>query len=1101
MAAPSRRKMFAAKFSVLPNLRGIHPLHLQLNEQQYDLVFENNENDHAIGAVSKKTATPGFPSLQVSVYKSKVHIPSSSCIENADLEETNLLLGCTETFLHYYGFSVEDDIVLHSVESFPMKRVVIGAKTVEAYTWASDSMCSPSLLINICRGPVLVRKQDVLLLPTNLTLSQSSRGKGTPPVAVQFDLVVLECEPVCQGILSVSTEIVVTKISGLNNEHKPADATASDSSDLTEFHLPVLSEFAKPITDVLSGKATHSDITVDRGSSDDCVYKLFCVDSKEVWDNMCTGYMKEHDIKDPNTIGVISVNTAKHNGLYHDSLVHLTLVPVESSSDTKGLDTKISTATTSETEDDKHERDTTKLLKRYVSLSVSSHPNIEDNSIYVTPVFRHNLLFRGTNFPRHTSKLQVSIKPLEEDDNKASPRSCSTSCHAKIPYAREVHISVVHSPCHPVAETPDSVMKEYFSTARLLSVDDIIAVSTKGSAQCFQELTETVDQRLPVVYFKVTRYEPTYPGWDCCLVDIQHTSLFQAGIVQSYLPVTTQFWDGPRTFCPPLHLPKGLRKIKEQIEALCLPYLNSSSRRSLSMASFLLKGPVGCGKGIVVRAVASALSMQVYKVSCHDISGETSSATEQRVKNMFTKARSYSPCILYLSNIDALSKDRDGISEDARVTATFLENMQTANACDSDWPIIVVATSNSSNQMSTDMCEGFLHQVVMKVPTEEERRDMVDFLLASVPCSSSLSLSHIAQRTAGMVFGDLQALVTHAKRSTLRRVKQACIGTSSLSFQQEEDICRAGLCVSQEDFDLALDQLQAAHSDAIGAPQIPNVSWEDVGGLADIKAEILDTIQLPLEHPELFAAGLRRSGVLLYGPPGTGKTLLAKAVATECSLNFLSVKGPELINMYVGQSEENVREVFHRARSAAPCVVFFDELDSLAPNRGRSGDSGGVMDRVVSQLLAELDGLHKACDVFVIGATNRPDLLDPALLRPGRFDKLLYLGVSDTREAQVKILKALTRKFQLGQDVRMEDVAAQCPFTLTGADLYALCSDSLLNAMKRKIEMLENGEETDQTTLVVENQDFTNALENLTPSVSEAELQHYKLLQFSLLAS
>lgn len=198
----------------------------------------------------------------------------------------------------------------------------------------------------------------------------------------------------------------------------------------------------------------------------------------------------------------------------------------------------------------------------------------------------------------------------------------------------------------------------------------------------------------------------------------------------------------------------------------------------------------------------------------------------------------------------------------------------------------------------------------------------------------------------------------------------------------------AGVALTAADFTSALDHARSSYSESIGAPKIPNVTWDDVGGLAKVKTEILDTIQLPLQHPELFEEGLKkRSGVLLYGPPGTGKTLLAKAVATSCSLNFFSVKGPELLNMYIGESEANVRRVFQRARDAKPCVIFFDELDSVAPKRGNQGDSGGVMDRIVSQLLAELDGMSEGqggADVFVIGATNRPDLLDPALLRPGR---------------------------------------------------------------------------------------------------------------------
>lgn len=282
--------------------------------------------------------------------------------------------------------------------------------------------------------------------------------------------------------------------------------------------------------------------------------------------------------------------------------------------------------------------------------------------------------------------------------------------------------------------------------------------------------------------------------------------------------------------------------------------------------------------------------------------------------------------------------------------------------------------------------------------------------------------------------------------------------------------------------------------------QIPSVRWQDVGGLQQVKREILDTVQLPLERPELLSLGLRRAGLLLYGPPGTGKTLLAKAVATECSMTFLSVKGPELINMYVGQSEENVREVFSKARAAAPCIIFFDELDSLAPNRGRSGDSGGVMDRVVSQLLAELDGLHSSGDVFVIGATNRPDLLDQSLLRPGRFDKLVYVGINEDKESQLQVLKAIVRKFKVDPSISLQDVVERCPPQLTGADIYALCSDAMTSAIKRKIARVTDGLDTEDTPLILSAEDFNQALDCLKPSVSEQELLKYKLIQQKLTA-
>jgi len=275
---------------------------------------------------------------------------------------------------------------------------------------------------------------------------------------------------------------------------------------------------------------------------------------------------------------------------------------------------------------------------------------------------------------------------------------------------------------------------------------------------------------------------------------------------------------------------------------------------------------------------------------------------------------------------------------------------------------------------------------------------------------------------------------------------------------------------------------------------VPEVTWDDVGGLEEAKRAILDTVQLPLRHRALFSkGGRRRSGALLYGPPGTGKTLLAKAVATECGLRFLAVKGPELINMYIGESERNVREVFARARAARPCIVFFDELDALAPARGSGGDSGGVMDRVVSQLLAEVDGLSGAGgdDVFVIGATNRPDLLDPALLRPGRFDKMLYIGVDDSPNGRLRVLEALTRRFNLAPDVALPDLASRCPVRYTGADLYALCADAWMRAVKRR---LASGDAGSDAPVVVDSADFEGSMAELAPSLSAEELERYAAL-------
>ncbi|ESP02286.1 hypothetical protein LOTGIDRAFT_138655 [Lottia gigantea] len=513
------------------------------------------------------------------------------------------------------------------------------------------------------------------------------------------------------------------------------------------------------------------------------------------------------------------------------------------------------------------------------------------------------------------------------------------------------------------------------------------------------------------------------------------------------------------------------------------------------LPTILLSGPVGCGKMTVIECAALRLCLHIQQVNCHDLIGETPGATESRIKNCFMAGSVYAPCILVLKNIHALGKERGGQSEDPRVISGFHKNIKQMAVERREYPLVIIATTNNIRAVSENMQETFLHDIEMEGPNETNRFDILEALVDDEPLAADLSIKHIAQRTAGFVLGDLVCLVAHARREAYASTLKLCGPVHDICIEEEEDIVCAGVVLQQNHFEAALDKLQTAHSDAIGAPKIPNVTWDDVGGLSSVKSDILDTVQLPLQHPELLSAGLKRSGVLLYGPPGTGKTLLAKAVATECSLNFLSVKGPELINMYVGQSEENIREVFKRARSATPCVIFFDELDSLAPNRGKSADSGGVMDRVVSQLLAELDGLGKSCDVFVIGATNRPDLLDPALLRPGRFDKLLYLGISEDRETQCKILKALTRKFRLGKQCKLKKVVEKCPWNMTGADFYALSSDAMLNAMKRKIQKLELGETVDTSVVCVQEEDFLKALSTLIPSVSETELARYKVIR------
>ncbi|KAJ0113642.1 hypothetical protein Patl1_01061 [Pistacia atlantica] len=461
--------------------------------------------------------------------------------------------------------------------------------------------------------------------------------------------------------------------------------------------------------------------------------------------------------------------------------------------------------------------------------------------------------------------------------------------------------------------------------------------------------------------------------------------------------------------------------------------------------------------------------------------------------------------------------------------------------------VLLVAAAESSEGLPPAIRRCFSHEISMGPLNEDQRVEMLSQLLQGVSelfsnwdkklllsclhlymfhCSivgptsrtgSEEFIKDIIGQTSGFMPRDLQALVADAGVNLLQKSnfqidkaehRESYSSLKVKSVQDNKSTAAVDQVMGKDDLVKSLERSKKRNASALGAPKVPNVKWEDVGGLEDVKKSILDTVQLPLLHKDLFSSGLRkRSGVLLYGPPGTGKTLLAKAVATECSLNFLSVKGPELINMYIGESEKNVRDIFQKARSARPCVIFFDELDSLAPARGASGDSGGVMDRVVSQMLAEIDGLNDSTQVIYppyttpslldCCASNRPDLIDPALLRPGRFDKLLYVGVNSDASYRERVLKALTRKFKLHEDVSLYSIAKKCPPNFTGADMYALCADAWFHAAKRKVLSSDSDSSSiDQVdAVVVEFADFVKVLKELSPSLSIAELKKYELLR------
>jgi len=574
------------------------------------------------------------------------------------------------------------------------------------------------------------------------------------------------------------------------------------------------------------------------------------------------------------------------------------------------------------------------------------------------------------------------------------------------------------------------------SAAEGLAVDDILALSSgqKGG----NEKERSIDE---VAWFKVSHVgsqrldsheedpeENLWGGFAC--VDTAVAHLEQSGSVTSRIPGTKnsnwRYYLGikeaprrssdivvPTTIDPERrHISPLRRRLRELMAA-------ATSKRAIHLkmppvAILLVSTQRSIGKATVAADACADIGLHTFALDAYDILNETGTGgsdvkTEGFLTSRAERAMSCGPdcCALLIRHIEVLTADR--------MVSSMKEILAGAR--------VLIATTSQVDKVPDGVRGLFTHELEMNAPDEGEREGILRSIMddRGVVLDPEVDLNTVALKTAALVAGDLvdvvdRAVVAQRSRLEVLSTKAASEGHAFVTLR---DVQVAGgpaaRGLTKMDFEVAVEAARKNFADAIGAPKIPNVTWDDVGGLNNVKDAVMETIQLPLERPELFAKGMKkRSGILFYGPPGTGKTLLAKAIATEYSLNFFSVKGPELLNMYIGESEANVRRVFQRARDARPCVVFFDELDSVAPKRGNQGDSGGVMDRIVSQLLAELDGMSGGEDtaggVFVIGATNRPDLLDPALLRPGRFDKMLYLGISDTHEKQLTIMEALTRK-------------------------------------------------------------------------------------------
>lgn len=479
----------------------------------------------------------------------------------------------------------------------------------------------------------------------------------------------------------------------------------------------------------------------------------------------------------------------------------------------------------------------------------------------------------------------------------------------------------------------------------------------------------------------------------------------------------------------------------ENLEKL-LSYLQPAFHCLNLIVKVLIHGPDGAGKRLIAKLAARSLSLNFCEERVADMFDENIVGTEKKVRAAISKFSSSSPCLIYLSGYELLCRLED---QDLDRIEQCIRDCLDEISANSSQPIIFIASTNDFIQVyHASLSDIFHHDVQIRPTSIFQASEIINSLKSSANLQSEACRSLEKIPKDELYIGNLLDLVARCE-----------IELQEISAEEFKDLDRK---VLEED---KRDQTR----------------WVDIGGLRDVKSEIIDAIQFSLDYPQLKKSGLRRTGILLYGPPGTGKTLLAKAVATECNLNFINVKGPELLNEYVGQSEDNVRKLFRRARDSTPSVIFFDEIDSLAPNRGHAGDSGGVMDRMVSQLLAEMDGAGKTDGVFVIGATNRVDLVDPSLLRPGRFDKVLEVPLPANKESRLQILRALTRKMVLDEEVDLEKIELMSPPNMSGADFQGLCSRALIKAFNRCIEQVESGRMREEDVEVITTMgDFSQSL-------------------------
>jgi len=520
-----------------------------------------------------------------------------------------------------------------------------------------------------------------------------------------------------------------------------------------------------------------------------------------------------------------------------------------------------------------------------------------------------------------------------------------------------------------------------------------------------------------------------------------------------------------------------IQRVREMVE---LPLRHPELFQRLGIEppkGVLLHGSPGCGKTLLARAVANESEANFYSINGPEIMSKFYGESEARLREIFQQAQQNAPSIIFVDELDAIAPKREDVTGEVerRVVAQMLALMDGLSGRGN---VIVIGATNRPGALDPALRRPgrFDREIEISVPDKKGRHEVLQIHTRGMPLAADVDLNKLASMTHGYTGADLAALTRETAMKALRRyLPQITL--------EEERIPPEVL----EKMEVTMDDFLGAYKEVTPTAmrevyiEVSSVHWEDAGGLEEVKQHLKEAVEWPLKNPEIFTRlGIRPpKGILMYGPPGCGKTLLARAVATESEANFISIKGPEVFSKWVGESEKAIREVFRKARMAAPAVIFLDEIDSLTPRRGMGMSDSGVSERVISQLLTEMDGITTLQDIVVIAATNRPDMVDSAVIRPGRFDRLIYVPEPDDK-SRYQIFKIYTKNMPLSKDVDLNQLAMMTKY-YSGADIESLCREAAMHALRRDVNASE-----------VTMKDFQDAMKEMGPSITPDMEKWYK---------